>query len=196
MASIMLFRLLTSCSQWAYRQAGTGYLLILLTLFLGFNLWVFPGFMQEISPDGSIRILDLRFGFSPGEARQTLEAMGEGGRAAYLRMLLADMIYPLIYGLLLIFVSSLLLDRTLARDSFWRILNLGAVDAVLFDLCENIGIMAMINTYPDIPPGLARVASICNMLKWIAIALCILVILTALMRLLVERMRRTSAASE
>lgn len=192
----MLFRLLNSFSQWAYRQASVGHLLILLALLLGFNLWVFPGFMQEISPDASIRILDLHFGFSPEEARQTLEAMGEGGRASYLRMLLADMVYPLIYGLLLVFLSSLLLDRILAPGSFWRILNLGAVDAVLFDFCENMGIMAMIRAYPEIPTGLARITSICNMLKWIAIALCLLLILAALMRLLTRRIIRTPSASE
>jgi len=168
----MLFRFLERLSERAYRHASLRHIVPLLAMAALFNLLVFPAFISQIVPEGGPAILDMRFGYSPGEAHEALTAFGPGGRQAYLRMLwLADSLYPLIYGMLLILTASFFLHRGLRPGSPFRLFNLAAIDAVLFDLIENIGITGLLLRYPDAPASLARLASVAGILKWLAVAI-------------------------
>lgn len=173
----MLFRFLERLSELAYRHASLRHILPLLAIAALFNLLVFPAFICQIVPEGGPAILDMRFGYSPLEAHEALTAFGPAGRQAYLRMLwLADSPYPLIYGLLLVLSASFFLDRGLRPGSPFRLFNLAAIDAVIFDLIENMGITGLLLRYPDGPDSLARLASVAGILKWLAIAVSLIFI--------------------
>ncbi len=160
-----MIRLITSISGWAYRHSKPQNILLLLLLLLVMNLFVFPYYTDRIVPAEGPPVLDLHFGFSAEQAYDTLEAFGEKGRGVYLEMLLmADTIYPLIYGLLLIFLASFFLKRILKSDNQFHVVNLLAVDAVIFDFLENAGIAYMIHQFPLRADFVAGLTSVFNML--------------------------------
>ena len=174
----MVFRLIERLSARAFRMASLPLILFLLLVVAVFNLWIFPVHLGVISPDGDVSILDVRFGYRPGEAYQTLAAMGSEGRAEYLRMLaITDMVYPFVYGTLLILAASLFLKRALRPDSILRIFNLVALDAILFDLIENCCIIWLIIQFPTENNAVAWVASTAGIVKWLAVATSVVVIL-------------------
>lgn len=172
-----IFRKLLQLSRLAYRHAKPGTILLLLSITALFNVFIFPHFVNIISPTGSPAILDARFGFSAAEAYQAMLAFGENGRRVYLFMIsVIDSIYPIIYGLLLILTSSFLLNKSLSKNSMFRVLNLMAIDAVLFDYAENISIIYLLVRFPESADGIARMASVFGIIKWLVIFCCLLLI--------------------
>ena len=174
-------KFITTISDWAYRQAQPHIILLLLLLVLVVNLFVFPYYTSRIVPDEGPPVLDLRFGFSADQAYNTLEAFGNDGRAVYMEMLLvADTFYPLIYGLLLIFLASFFVKRILKPGNEFRVINLLAVDAVIFDFLENAGIALMIRQFPHRIDFVAGLTSVFNILKWIMVGLAVLLVLVSM----------------
>ncbi|MEY1554237.1 hypothetical protein AB3Y40_01260 [Yoonia sp. R2331] len=89
--------------------------------------------------------LDMRpFGYAPDDAKAFLNALGSAGRSLYLtRQIPLDMIYP---GLLALTLAGWL--RWLGRK--------GAAVAVAASLCdyiENLLIVGLLLTYPEMPDG-------------------------------------------
>ena len=186
-------KFITTISDWAYRQANPRNILILLLLVLFMTFFVFPRYKAQIVPDEGPCILDLRFGFSADQAYDTLEAFGEEGRAVYLEMLLvADAVYPLIYGLLLIFLASFFLKRILKPGNAFRVINLLAVDAVIFDFLEIAGIAFMIRQFPHRADFIAGLTSVFNMLKWIMVGLAVVLVLVSMGVFLIKLSRSIS----
>lgn len=167
----MIFNLVKKLSDLAFHHALPRNMAMLFVLLLVFNLVVFPGYISEITPDGTPRILDVRFGFSPDEAYHTLASFGDKGRIVYFRMLaFIDSIYPVVYGLFLILTASFFLNKALKKGSIWRLFNLAAIDIVIFDFLENLCVIGLLMRFPERADGLARLASIAGMIKWLALA--------------------------
>lgn len=186
-----MIRFITSISDRAYRQAHPRTMLLLLLLLLVMNMFIFPRYAERIVPEAGPPLLDLRFGFSADEAYSTLEAFGEQGRAAYLEMLLvADIMYPLIYGLLLIMLASFFLRRILKPDNQLRIINLLAVDAVIFDFLENAGITYMISQFPLRADFAAGLTSVFNIMKWVMAGMAVVLVLVSMAVFLFSPQRR------
>lgn len=178
-----LFRKLLSLSDFAYHKARPLSIVILLAMVAGFNIFVFPRLTQDITPENGPAILDARFGYQPGDAYAALAEFGESGRKNYFNMLaVADSIYPLFYGALLVLALSFVLDKSLSRNSLFRIFNLAPIDAVLFDFAENLSIMHLITAFPGRADLAARMASAFGILKWTVVALCIALIVAGLVR--------------
>lgn len=188
-----MIKFITSISEWAYRHSKPQNILLLLLLIVVMNAFVFPYYTGRIVPEGGPPVLDLHFGFTADEAYETLEAFGEEGRSIYMEMLLvADTIYPLIYGLFLIFLASFFLKRILKPDHPFRFINLLAVDAVIFDFLENAGIVYMIMHFPDRAGFVAGLTSVFNVLKWIMVGLAIALVLIALVIFIARRKHLTT----
>lgn len=188
-----MMKFITTISDWAYRQAKVRNILLLLLLTLVMNFFVFPYYTSRIVPAEGPPILDMRFGFSSDKAYDTLEAFGEKGRALYLEMLLvADAVYPLIYGLLLIFLASFFLKRILKPGNEFRVINLLAVDAVIFDFLENASIASMIIQFPQRIDYIAGLASAFNVLKWIMAGLAVLLVLVSAVIFIARRKQLTT----
>ncbi len=184
-------RFITYVSEAAYRHASLRNILMLAGAILFFVLIIFPFYQKQIVPEGGPPILDLQFSFSREEGWETLNRFGEAGRQAYFQMLLlADTIFPLIYGLFFILLTSRVLRKHIPQGSFWRILNLGAIDVVVFDLCENIFIMYMLAKFPQEAATATRMASICGALKWVVLSLVMAMILVGFLSGLMRRTKQ------
>lgn len=186
----MLFKLITGISDTAYRHTSPMRLAGLFVLLVVFNLILFPYHLSQISPQGEAPILDIRFGYSPDEAYHTLATFGEQGRHAYLLMLaITDSIYPFVYALFLILAASYVLKRALKEDSISRLFNLVAIDVAIFDYVENLSIIYLLMQFPAHAPGVARLASIAGVIKWLALAISLSVIIIGLVGWVVQSRR-------
>lgn len=123
---------------------------------------------------------DMRpFGYTAADAASLLAALGEQGREYYLRRQIAlDTIYPALLAL------------TLSGAICWfgkfipqkRLVRLGvafAVAGALFDYLENLGIVAMIHGWPDVPGSLVHAASAATIAKSVMTTLAVTLALAA-----------------
>ena len=96
-------------------------------------------------------VLDQRWGYSPTEVADYLRACGAGGRAAIAAQQNADLVYPLLFGLVLAVSFSLLLRRLAPAASRLHLLVLLPLLATVADYVENAGIRALLALYPAQP---------------------------------------------
>ena len=104
--------------------------------------------------------LDVRSEWTAADARDLVTACGSEGRAAYLRLELLDLVYPLFCGLALLLVSALLIRRLPGRR--WRLLLIPAIAMTLLDYSENAAVWNILSTWPavgDLPAHLGGAAT-------------------------------------
>jgi hypothetical protein len=127
------------------------------------NLLYFPlsvPYMKERA--AGMPLLDMRPGYTPGDADHLFDVLGQAGRDAYLRLLWTiDLLLPALFGL---FLSS-----AIRRGTFraWRSIPLLAA---VCDYAENITITILLLRYPMHGPGFAQLASVFTITKLVLYA--------------------------
>jgi hypothetical protein len=173
--------MLKKVSDYFYHLTSGKLVLIFLALQMLFNLVIFPQFMVKSPTGDNLPILDLMFGFTPQRAYEVLNAYGEEGRQTSLFMgSVVDSIYPLVYTGLNILTISYLSQKLLPADSFWRLLNLTPIVAMLADYAENMGIISLIQSFPTLNNSTSHMASTAGMIKWIFAGISIVLIIGGL----------------
>ena len=121
---------------------------------------------------------DMRpLGYGPLDAATLLDALGADGREYYLsHQIPLDTLYPALLAL------------TLSSSIFWfgqrmpnrRLVHLGvafSIGSALFDYFENLGIVAMIYGWPDVPGSLVYAASTATIVKSVLTTLAVILAL-------------------
>lgn len=124
---------------------------------------------------GGAAPFDIRpLGYSYEEARAFLEAIGEQGRAYYLRPeLILDTLYPPFYavsrGLALWWLTmpGRLYDGAVPPRWRWTLVAMPVAMAIC-DTVENVCIAKMLWTWPDLSPGLVQLSSLATRVKFLA----------------------------
>jgi hypothetical protein len=102
----------------------------------------------------------VRGHWTAADARDLVAACGPGGRAAYVRLELLDLVYPLLCGLALLLAAALLIRRLPGRG--WRLLLIPAVAMTVLDYGENAAVWDILSTWPavgDLPAHLGGAAT-------------------------------------
>ena len=109
---------------------------------------------------------DMRpFGYGQLEAGKLLDGLGENGRGYYLtRQIPLDTAYPALLALTLI-SAICWLGLRLPNSQLVRIGIVLSIGAALFDYTENLGVAAMISSWPNPPNGLVYATSAATVLK-------------------------------
>ena len=109
---------------------------------------------------------------------------GDNARAIYAQgEMTYDIAYPLIYTFLFCVISSLLYrNKSYAPFSTVNILTVGAF---VTDLLENVCIVTMLKSYPDVSAGIASACLFFSFLKWAIFFAVIALILYGLIRLMI-----------
>jgi hypothetical protein len=114
-----------------------------------------------------MKLLDMMpMGYDLNYVKELLGSLGEKGRETYLTTQLPlDMVYPLLFGLsypLLLAYFLNKLNKLNAPNIYLCILPLlgGMADYV-----ENLGIMIMLSSYPDLTGSLVRITSLFSVIK-------------------------------
>jgi hypothetical protein len=124
---------------------------------------------------GGAAPFDIRpLGYSYEEAGAFLEAIGEQGRAYYLRPeLLLDTVYPPFYAvsralaLWWLTMPGRLYDGAVPQRWRWTLVAMPIVMATC-DSVENVCIAKMLLSCPDLSPGLVQASSLATRVKFIA----------------------------
>lgn len=181
-----------------FHSWATGWRVFLLfiadALMAGYIMPV-AGAILALAANNSVMPLDLMFFYTPEKAFDMIEKYGEEGRALYLRIeLTADLIYPIIYTLFFGLLTSWLFQRGFRPESPMQKWNVMPVGAWFFDLLENLGIVAMLSMYPAQPAALAWLTMILGSVKWAFALISIALILTGLVRALMNGFRKQAAS--
>lgn len=159
------------------------FIAFLSVLWLFFALYVFPSFNYPDTLDG-LKLLDLRFFYTPDDVALLFAQLGEDGRHTYFKQLLiADMFYPLIYSILLYQILLILLTATARRRFFLRLSVLPLL-AGLADVLENLNIIGMLTSNPKITTAQTLAGSAFGSAKWLMVLSSLLLILFYLLPLL------------
>ncbi len=164
--------------------------LTLLVLVLAFNLFLMGAM---VGASGELPI-DLRLFYTP----QTVQALAEGyaaggqiGRriAVYL---LIDTSFPLLCSTFFIFALTWSLQRgPCVRQRAAPRLLLMPITGLVFDLAENLGMVATLLAHPKPLPALAWAMSAFTALKWLFVLLSVLSLLTLLALAAAQRLKST-----
>lgn len=170
--------MLIKLNQWLIRNSKGWLILLLLGLFLLFSLWIMPNGQKWLGGTApQVGSIDLTFAAKPLSLFDKVEAYGDQGRVIYrLFELSADIAYPVIYSLFLSLGITWLFRRTLRLESRLQKLNLLPFFSALLDLCENLGIVGLLSTYPRQYTALAVFTIVANTAKWILVAASLLLL--------------------
>ncbi|MBY4892502.1 hypothetical protein KUL25_06970 [Rhodobacteraceae bacterium N5(2021)] len=121
---------------------------------------------------------DMRpLGYDPTDAATLLEALGAEGRAYYLRyQITLDTLYPAMLALTLI-ATFIWLGRRMPGSKLVRPGIILSVGCAVFDYVENIGIAAMIWSWPEVSIPLVYAASTATLVKSVLTTLAVLLAL-------------------
>lgn len=151
------------------RKYANGWLILgLLAAQVPFNTFIFPNQRIRLeAQSGGIGPIDPLLFYTPDEVYSMITAYGEAGRAEYRNSeLTVDIIYPVLYTLFFALSISWLFRKAFGPDSSMHGLNVIPFGGWLFDLLENLGIVAMLSVHPATPAALAWASAVFTLLKW------------------------------
>ena len=122
---------------------------------------------RVMSFSGGMKILDMMpTGYDAAYVNELFTKLGESGRQAYLfGQITFDLVYPALYGIGFCLVLAWLLNRMGKLGGNLVYFCLLPIAAGVFDYCENFGIIAMLQTWPEIPANLITVTNLFSILK-------------------------------
>lgn len=119
-------------------------------------------------------VFDGRYSYTPDEARDLLEMIGERGRRIYaITQVTLDLVFPFVYGGLLV----IMLFRLYGDPGYLLLVPLITVAA---DLLENLTTTYLALSYGGESSPVTRAASIFTTLKWSALHVSLLLVLAGL----------------
>ena len=156
--------------KWLARLSAWPVIALLFIAYLlctqGFDVW-------HAALGYELRILDVRFAYTPEDARLLFEALGAGGRSLYaLTEVTLDLVFPFVYGGLLAILVANLFSRGRARY-----LVLVPILGLVFDLLENVTVALLAWTFAGRTSPLAWAASAFSSTKLLLGALSLMIVL-------------------
>jgi len=117
-----------------------------------------------------MKLLDMMpTGYDYAYVNELFTSLGETGRNTYLtNQLPVDMIYPLLFGITYCLVMAYFLKKINKLHSPFIYLGVLPIIAGIADYFENIGIIVMLNNYPDITETTVNTTNIFSIIKSIS----------------------------
>ncbi|PKP54271.1 MAG: hypothetical protein CVT92_00520 [Bacteroidetes bacterium HGW-Bacteroidetes-1] len=139
---------------------------ILTVILLFFNLYLFKLF--ELKHEGKLlQSLDVRFSYSYAEVFELFEKISEQGRADYFILTATvDMIYPIVYGLLLVFLLLAITNVLFSARKKLLYIALIPFAIVFFDYMENFNTLLLLGSFPDMHHRAIATGSFFTSAKW------------------------------
>ncbi len=174
----MKTKFLTTFEKWANWKS----ILALFALQMLFNLVIIPS--ASSSDTHNLPVLDLQFFYTPQRAYEIISAYTpELRQAAAMTRLTFDIIYPIVYGLMICLMLIVTFRRAIPKSRFADAAVFIPWGGVLFDYLENFGLATMYLRYPTEIYPLAWATAIFTALKWTLIGVGFLLVLVGAVKL-------------
>ena len=127
-------------------------------------LFSIPKVMQY---SNGMKILDmLPTGYSAEYVQTLFQTLGEIGQNVYLfQQIPLDMFYPGLFAISYSLLLAFIFKKVFSKESKLQLLSIVPIFGGLSDYFENIGIIAMLNIYPNFIPKLANITAVFSVLK-------------------------------
>lgn len=175
------------------RKYASGWLvLVFLAGEVFFNAVILPAQSAKIAAgSGGLGPIDLQLFYTPAKVYGMIEAYAPELRTSYRTFeMTGDIIYPIVYTLFFSLLITWLFQRGFPSNSGMQKFNVVPFGAWLFDLLENICIVTMISIYPATPAGLAWLATICTLIKWLFAGASIVLMLIGLVKAIMNGFKK------
>ena len=141
-----------------------------------------------------LQLLDMMpVGYNLEYVNTLFHTLGDYGRQMYLtKQIPVDLIYPLLFGISYAAVLAYFLLKLPKLNSKFLYLCLLPVIAGLADYLENIGIISMLNTYPNVTETTVNITSMFSVIKSSATSIYFLTFIVVLIVLGVRRIKSIS----
>jgi hypothetical protein len=149
--------------------------------FLG-GFWLLPGGVLALRrrAHGELQV-DLRPAYTPDTLYRLLQLYGSDGIRSFRRMLLADMIFPLVYAALLLLLGNLAVQTHPTLPRVAGMLRVAAIAAAAFDYLENLFLLQVVHRLPHRQLVAARAAGISTSLKTLSLLAALIALVTTLL---------------
>ncbi|WP_430815549.1 hypothetical protein [Carboxylicivirga sp. RSCT41] len=129
-----------------------------------------------------LKLLDMMpGGYDMDYVVELFSSLGEEGREFYLtKQIPVDFIYPVLFGLSYCLLLGYFLKKLNTLKSPLRYLCLIPLIAGISDYIENIGIITMLNSYPDLTSSSVAMVSSFSMIKSISTSVYFVILLIVL----------------
>ena len=147
-----------------------------------------------------LKLLDmLPTGYNQEYVNELFRTLGENGRETYLtNQIPVDMIYPLLFGLTYSLLLGYFLKKLNKLKSPFIYLCLLPIIAGIADYLENIGIITMLNSYPDLTETIVNATNTSSVIKSTSTSIFFIALIVILIILGIKFLKRnkTSANNE
>jgi len=139
-----------------------------------------------------MKLLDMMpSGYDLNYVSELFSSLGENGRETYLTSQIpVDMIYPLLFGLSYCLLLGYFLKKLNKLNSPYLYLCLLPIIAGISDYLENIGIITMLNNYPDLTDTMVNATNTFTVLKSISTSVFFIALIVILIILGIKLVKR------
>lgn len=164
------------------------HIVIFTIIFLIFIFFVLPNQSAKSLSVGIDQSPDTSIFYTSQTLYQLAEDYGDEGRDFYITQRFTfDLVFPLVYGLFLLFTIGFLSYRV--KDNKFKYLIYLPILSVLFDYLENITTSITMYRYPSLTPFISSIAGFMTLIKWGILSLSFLALLY-LLTLYVNKARK------
>ena len=144
-----------------------------------------------------MKLLDMMpTGYDLNYVSELFSSLGENGRGTYLtNQIPVDMIYPLLFGFSYCLLLGYFLKKLNKLNPPFLYLCLLPVIAGISDYLENIGIITMLNSYPDLTQVSVSTTNIFSILKSISTSVFFITLIIVLISLGLTAMNRKKTSA-
>jgi len=145
-----------------------------------------------------MKLLDMMpSGYDLNYVSELFSSLGENGRETYLTSQIpVDMIYPLLFGLSYCLLLGYFLKKLNKLNSPYLYLCLLPVIAGISDYLENIGIITMLNNYPDLTETMVNATNTFTVLKSISTSVFFIALIVILIILGIKFVKRNKTSAK
>lgn len=142
-----------------------------------------------------MKLLDMMpTGYDSGYINSLFEVLGENGRHAYLHSQLpVDMIYPFLFGITGCLLIGYFLKKINQFNSALFYLCFLPVIGGTADYMENIGIITMLNNYPDLSPTSTLATNCFSIVKSMTTTVFFIALIIILLMLGIKKLKERRA---
>jgi len=165
--------------------SGKKVLLLFVLTNLVYAVMIFITIPKVMAFSGELKLLDMMpTGYDLDYINALFSALGEKGHEIYLyQQIPVDMIYPFLFGISNSLIMAFFLNKMGKLDSVFFYFTLLPLIAGMADYLENIGIVLMLTSFPDVSPGVASLTNVFSITKSITTTIFFIVLIIVLVSL-------------
>ena len=152
---------------------------------------------KTMRSSSGMKLLDmLPTGYNLEYVNALFKALGENGREIYLtNQIPVDMIYPLLFGLTYSLLIAYFLKKLIKLRSPFIYLCLLPIIAGIADYLENIGIITMLNNYPDMTENIVKTTNTFSVIKSTSTSIFFIALIVILIILGIKFLKRNKTSA-